>query len=75
MKSFQVQEDHNDQLVQRNFYFTIPFFNEQYIINRVPHCHNKIMVHKYSITKMNTYDSLLEFYEALMENYEWRFFP
>jgi hypothetical protein len=33
MKSLQVQEDHNDQVVQQNFYSTIPFFNKQYVIN------------------------------------------
>jgi hypothetical protein len=54
MKSLQVQKNHNDQVVRQNFYSTIPFFNKKYIINWVPLCHNKIMVHKYSITKMNT---------------------
>jgi hypothetical protein len=32
------------------------------------------MVHKYNITKMSTKDSFEEIYEALMENYKWRFF-
>jgi hypothetical protein len=32
MKSLQVREDHNNQIIQQNFYSTIPFFNKQNVI-------------------------------------------